>query len=71
MLKGTEASLDEASLWSRRTWVIKVVLALQSFRFLIWCQDFVEAVLADDSHLPLVMVHLVLAQQLHDLGTNC
>ncbi|KAF3858681.1 hypothetical protein F7725_011882 [Dissostichus mawsoni] len=32
-------------------------------------QHLVEAVLAEDGHLPLVMVDLVLAQQLHDLLT--
>lgn len=53
------------------TWVIKVVLALECFRFLIWSQHFVEAVLAYNSHLPLTMVHLVLTQELHDLGANC
>lgn len=51
--------------------MIKVVLALQSFGLLIWSQDFVEAVLAYYSHLPLAMVHLVLPQELHDLGANC
>lgn len=56
---------------SRHTWVIKVVLALKCFRFLIWSQHFVEAVLAYNSHLPLTMVHLVLTQELHDLGANC
>lgn len=51
--------------------MIKVVLALQGFGLLIWGQDLVEAVLTDDGHLPLVMVHLVLAQELHDFGANC
>lgn len=51
--------------------MIKVVLALQGFGLLVWGQDLVEAVLTDDGHFPLVMVHLVLAQELHDLFTNC
>lgn len=53
------------------TWVIEVVLALQRLRLLVRRQDSVEAVLAHDSHLPLAVVHLVLAQELHDLGANC
>lgn len=53
------------------TWVIKVVLAFQSLRLLVRGQDPVEAVLAHNSHLPLAVVHLVLAQELHDLGANC
>lgn len=51
--------------------MIEVVLASQRFRFLLRRQDLVEAVLADDGHLPLAVVHFVLAQELHDLGTNC
>lgn len=53
------------------TWVVKVVLALESLRLLLWSQDSVETVLADNRHLPLAVVHLVLPQELHDLGTNC
>lgn len=53
------------------TWMVKVVLALESLGLLLWGQDLVEAVLADDGHLPLAMVHLILPQQLHDLGTHC
>lgn len=52
------------------TWVVKVVLALEGLRLLLRSQDFVEAVLAHDGHLPLAVVHLILPQQLHDLGTN-
>lgn len=50
--------------------MVKVVLAFESFGLLIWGQDFVEAVLADDGYLPLMVVHLVLAKKLHDLGAN-
>lgn len=53
------------------TWVVKIVLALECPGLLVRCQDFVEAVLADDGHLPLTMVHLILAQQLHDFCTYC
>lgn len=53
------------------TWVIKVVLSFKGFSFLIGSQHIVEAVLADDGHLSLAVVHFVLTQQLHDLGTNC
>ena len=51
--------------------MIKVVLALQCLPLLLSRQHSVEAVLADDGHLPLAVVHLVLAQQLHDLGAHC
>ena len=47
--------------------MIKVELALKSLGLLVWSQHFVEAVLAEDRHLPLVVVNLVLPQQLHDL----
>ena len=53
------------------TWVVKVVLAPHSLGLLVRAQDPVEAVLADDGHLPLAVVHLVLPQQLHDLTAHC
>lgn len=53
------------------TWMVKVVLTLESFRLLFWSEHLVETVLTYDGHFPLVMVHLVLAQQLHDLGAHC
>lgn len=51
------------------TWVIKVELALICLGFLLWSEHPVEAVLAEDHHLTLVVIDLVLAQQLHDLLT--
>lgn len=53
------------------TWVVKVVLALEGLCLLLWSQDFVEAVLADNGHLPLTVVHLILPEELHDLGAHC
>lgn len=55
----------------QHTWVVKVILALQCFGLLIWGEHTVEAVLADDGHLPLALVHFVLPKQLHDLSTHC
>ena len=52
------------------TWVIKVELALQGFGLLLWSEGAVEAVLAQDDHLLLAIVHLVLPQKLHDLSTD-
>ena len=52
------------------TWMVKVVLALDGLGLLVGGQDPVEAVLADDGHLPLPVVHLVLTQQLHDLTAH-
>lgn len=52
------------------TRVVEVELALQSFGLLLCGEHAVEAVLAQDDHLLLVVVHLVLPQQLHDLGTH-
>lgn len=52
------------------TWMVKVVLAFQSFCLLFWSENPVETVLADDSDLPLVVIHLVLTQKLHDFGTH-
>lgn len=45
--------------------MIKVELALSRLGFLLWSEHLVEAVLAEDRHLPLVVVDLVLPQQLH------
>lgn len=56
---------------SPRTWVVKIVLSLQSFGFLLGRQNLVEAVLAQDNQLALPAVHFVLSQQLHDLLTHC
>lgn len=53
------------------TWVIEVVLSFQCLGLLVWSQDFVEAVLTYNSHLPLAVVHLVLTQELHNLCANC
>lgn len=52
------------------TWMIKVELALEGFGLLLGCEDPVEAVLAQDGHLPLVVVNLILPKQLHDLPTH-
>lgn len=52
------------------TWMVKVVLAFQSFGLLFWSENAVETVLADDSDLPVVVIHLVLTQKLHDFGTD-
>lgn len=54
---------------SVHTWMIKVELALKCLCLLLWSQHLIEAVLAEDRHLPLVVVDLVLAQQLHDFLT--
>lgn len=51
--------------------MVKVVLAFESLCLLLWSEHSVETVLAHDGHFPLVMVHLVLAQQLHDLSAHC
>lgn len=53
------------------TWMVKVVLAFQSFGLLFWSENPVETVLADDSDLPVVMIHLILTQKLHDFCTHC
>lgn len=52
------------------TRVIKVELALQGFGLLLGSEDSVEAVLAQDDHLLLAVIHLVLPQQLNDLSTD-
>ncbi len=51
--------------------MVKVVLAFQGFGLLFWSENAVETVLADDSDLPLVMIHLILTQKLHDFCTHC
>lgn len=53
-----------------RTWVVEVELALEGLGLLLRGEDPVEAVLAEDGHLPLVVVNLVLPQQLHDLTAH-
>lgn len=54
----------------QHTGVVKVELSLERFGLLLRGQDPVETVLAQDGHLPLVVVDLVLPQQLHDLAAN-
>lgn len=49
------------------TWVVEVELASKSLDLLLCGEDSVEGVLAQDGHLPLAVVEVVLAQQLHDL----
>lgn len=60
----------DSQMQRRCTWVIKVELALERLSLLFRGQGPVEAVLAEDGHLPLVVVDLVLAQQLHDLTAH-
>lgn len=50
--------------------MVEVELALECLGLLLRGEDPVEAVLAEDGHLPLVVVDLVLAQQLHDLAAH-
>lgn len=50
--------------------MIKVKLALECLGFLLRSQHLVKAVLAEDRHLPLMVVNLVLSQELHDLLTH-
>lgn len=54
----------------RRTWVVEVELSFERLGFLLRGEDPVEAVLAQDGHLPLVVVDFVLAEQFHDLAAN-
>lgn len=54
----------------RRTWVVEVELSFEHLGFLLRGEDPVEAVLAQDGHLPLVVVDFVLAEQFHDLAAN-
>lgn len=51
---------------SAHTWVIKVELALDGLGLLFWSENLVEAVLAEDHNLSLMVVDLILAQQLHN-----
>lgn len=53
------------------TWMVKVVLAFQSLGLLFWSENSVETVLADNSDLPLMVIHLILTQKLHDFCTDC
>lgn len=53
-----------------RTWVVEVELALERLGLLLWGEDPVETVLAEDGHLPLVVVDFVLPEQLHDLAAH-
>ena len=50
--------------------MIEVELPFLSLGLLLGGEDAVEAVLAEDGHLPLVVVDLVLSQKLHDLLTH-
>lgn len=52
------------------TWVVEVELAFERLGLLLWGEDSVEAVLAEDGHLPLMVVDLVLPQKLHDLAAH-
>lgn len=65
-----QKKIVQQPVWCYLTWMIKVVLALQRLGFLLWSENPVEAVLAEDHHLPLVVVDFVLSQQLHDLLTH-
>lgn len=56
-----QASKSASSATGVHTWMIEVKLALQRFGLLLWGQLPVEAVLAQDRHLPLVVINLVLA----------
>ena len=44
------------------TWVVEVELALEGLGLLLLGEDPVEAVLAEDGHLSLVVVDLILPQ---------
>lgn len=50
--------------------MVEVELSLQCLGLLVRSKDPVEAVLAENGHLALVMVNLVLAKQLHDLTAD-
>lgn len=52
------------------TWVVEVELASESLGLLLRSEDSVEGVLAQDGHLPLAVVEVVLAKQLHDLAAH-
>lgn len=55
---------------SMPTWVVKVELPSDSLDLLFRSKDLVEGVLAQDGHLPLAVVEVILAQQLHDLAAH-
>lgn len=68
------AAGTEEPCWAggeRLTRVVEVVLALERLGLLLGRQHLVEAVLAEDQHLALPLLHLVLPQQLHDLLAHC
>lgn len=50
--------------------MVEVELASDSLGLLLHGEDSVEGVLAQDGHLPLAVVEVVLAQQLHDLAAH-
>lgn len=52
------------------TRVVEVELALERLGLLLWGEDPVETVLAEDGHLPLVVIDFVLPKQLHDLAAH-
>lgn len=52
------------------TWVVKVELALECLGLLLWGEDPIETVLAENGHLPLVVVNFVLPKHLHDLAAH-
>lgn len=54
----------------RRTWVVEVEQSFERLGFLLRGEDPVEAILAQDGHLPLVAVDFILAEQFHDLAAN-
>lgn len=58
------------SLTQGPTWVVEVELASESLGLLLRSEDSVEGVLAQDGHLPLAVIEVVLAQQLHDLAAH-
>lgn len=62
--------MAEPQCCSPLTWVVKIELAFECFGFLLRGEDPVEAVLAHNHHLLLAIIHLVLAQQLDNLGAH-
>lgn len=59
-----------SSLTQVPTWVVEVEVASESLGLLLRGEDSVKAVLAQDGHLPLAVVEVILAQQLHDLAAD-
>ena len=55
----------------RLTGVIKVVESLLGFFLVLKAEWFVEVLHADDDHLLLILLHLILTQLLCDLLTYC